>query len=655
MVARPLTISLLAFSFIFSSEVAFSANGIVDDRGKFPFVVQLSIAYPTGVSFCSAVVAAGGLMVGTAAHCVIPLMGARPNKITIWYEDAMGRTQTVLARRWFFPDRYPQLHDAAYGKDGGRTNNNGVEVRAQAKFDVAIIIPERRIMTLGYVDWITDLIVRDDKDAGIMRDFLSLIQGNADPQQRKNFSLNLAQKKIVSAQVLETFGDLRNTQAMIVGFGAFDCPQAASGKCELDGRRRYAETKITSLLGVNDSDAPWIWETGASSGSATPMRKGDSGGAMLIRALDGRWFFVGYNSAGNDYNYSISSSLLSNLGVFAQARADFLELPTTDYEQQNGNPAALDGGVWARAQARIFASDIVTAWSLPNPGALLRLKGLYASYLESYNQAHYRPIPFEGVYADKKAFFRKWPVREFKIDYRRPLDVSCDIRWKQVVCHLDFDVLWNYESPQTGERASGASRYKFQVQLGGLTGTDFDEIETPKIAAEVGEVIQSAYENDPYTKRGPLNGMCDHPYGDFAVRDAIDYSNRHFLEPDVQLLAEPNKSAAAVGSAPANGIGLSKEVCAADYCLVTYGCFSGWMPASKLAKEDALCHRVVGVRSSDPEGLIIRDRPGKLGQIKGSIPFDATTVIVHGCDDGWCLVSYKQKFGWVSKKFLAKN
>lgn len=88
------------------------------------------------------------------------------------------------------------------------------------------------------------------------------------------------------------------------------------------------------------------------------------------------------------------------------------------------------------------------------------------------------------------------------------------------------------------------------------------------------------------------------------------------------------------------------------------------------------CFKVIGVDKDD--SLNIRAKQTWRSKKMGSIPFNATTVISHGCEGGlsmeammsmtpeqaaaankknpgWCKVEYEGSVGWVSKRYLKEN
>jgi hypothetical protein len=146
------------------------------------------------------------------------------------------------------------------------------------------------------------------------------------------------------------------------------------------------------------------------------MRHGDSGGATFIQALDGRWFFVGYNSNSNGLQGS-SSSLLANLDTFGAARMDTENMPIEPAAEEGANPIALYSPNWPVEKAKSFIKDMLAAWSAPNPTALRLLSSLYEGVTTYYenDQAN-----VEDAIADKTKFFEHWPSNRFLEGWKQP-------------------------------------------------------------------------------------------------------------------------------------------------------------------------------------------------------------------------------------------
>ena len=132
----------------------------------------------------------------------------------------------------------------------------------------------------------------------------------------------------------------------------------------------------------------------------------------------------------------------------------------------------------------------------------------------------------------------------------------------------------------------------------------------------------------------------DDPLGGLAVRDAAGAGARR------------------LGIIPPSGTGVGLGECHASQ--VRYECLSGWSLASRyLAPSVRRLAGVSGVSPNDPEGLNVRSGPSANHPVRGSIPYDASGVVVHVCQRGsstrseWCLVTYGAISGWVAGRFLS--
>jgi uncharacterized protein YraI len=126
----------------------------------------------------------------------------------------------------------------------------------------------------------------------------------------------------------------------------------------------------------------------------------------------------------------------------------------------------------------------------------------------------------------------------------------------------------------------------------------------------------------------------------------------------LMVRAAPSVAAGKRGTIPADAVGVRRDECQGNWCRVTYRCLTGWASAQFLSSRQANLSNVLGVRPDDPDGLNVRAGPGMTYSVKGSIPYDATNLVRHTCETNtgteWCLVSYRETSGWVSRHFLSR-
>lgn len=625
-----------------------AAIGALDTEEQFPFVVRISSNFESTSSSCSAVVSTGGLLIGTAAHCIYEAGQGVAKQVTVEYTDAAGATRRTSVRKILYPHGYAAKEAVAFPKapHGSISDDQYYE---HTRLDIAFLVPSERIWTLGYAHWITELLNEEvDENSTIFwlllnqaKHDLGRLRWTADAEAALDHTIN------------RIFGKLYDLPALIVGYGDYNCSRYKSSECKSDGQRRLARTSLVkSTSGDPRLKAPWIWITGVDNTGSSPLRHGDSGGATFIRSLDGRWFFVGYNSKVGSTRGQ-SSSLLANLNIYGAAQLALSEAPIPDL-QQEGHPIAEASQAWIKKQVGYFVDDVLDVWSSPNEFSIRRTSSLYQRNLSGgYYELSY--ISRENAVRDKEEFFRSWPVRSFKRS-SRPIQIECAIKWKSAVCSAKFIALWKFRRPD-GSEAEGQSEIELAIDLDGLTQTNIDSIVPPRILGEKGTVLASIGLVDSRTKVGPISGICGHPHGDYALHRAPDDDSALLLE---FLHDSPSEKAGHVGGMSLASEGLSADQCTAGWCKVRFACVEGWLQQKCLARSSDISFNVVGVRPEDPTGLSMRETPGTHAEIVASIPFNGRGILAHYCPTkrgktDWCLISHNGKSGWVARRYLTRH
>jgi hypothetical protein len=265
----------------------------------------------------------------------------------------------------------------------------------------------------------------------------------------------------------EEFGEPDRMKLRAVGYGInwcsdWDKERDKDGNCIKDEIRRYADLEITLPRSKGftngDFEPPMVWCSKASNvGPAGQIpdvwsvRGGDSGGPWFVRALDGRWIFVGYSSGGNNEG-GCASSLLANYHLYREAQHS-VALTKGHNDLPNDK--------WRHAQLKIFFADFFESWSSPNGEALKRLQFFYYGYWGMYLDGKHKTFP--ELYHEKKKFAERWPLRK----YRPMLDTmrsSCNERGRyNIWCAVKLMVEWTVESSERNERKRGVAEYQFEL------------------------------------------------------------------------------------------------------------------------------------------------------------------------------------------------
>jgi hypothetical protein len=139
---------------------------------------------------------------------------------------------------------------------------------------------------------------------------------------------------------------------------------------------------------------------------------------------------------------------------------------------------------WKREQLKRFVRQVFASWSSSNEEALLRMPPrFYYSCLQSYYDGK-KVVYFRNVWADKKSFAERWPLRRYRIR-EGSIDISCNPRDRYGECNVHVIVDWSVENPDRNTARNGASAYDFGVSLAILaSGSDILGDAQPGIYSE---------------------------------------------------------------------------------------------------------------------------------------------------------------------------
>ena len=414
--------------------VANAFVGELDKENRFPFVVRLN----SSVGSCSGVAAYNGI-VATAAHCVWNEDGLARN-MTIAFVDATGRSGKANAVRIFMPEEFKQLY-AKY-----KAGQSAAILTSQ---DIAFVIPDRVVEPIGYPHWVTEILVSNAAETDVDFFILGSLEG------LNNWTPSLRQR--LDDAIKKNFGSLNSARSVAVGFGNFLCKnyEARQSTCISDERNRSGQIPLDASAEIEGLKAPWIWCTGRDVAGINPIQHGDSGGPVFVRALDGRWLFVGFTSNGGPAQ-SCASSILSHLALFAEAANWFEEF--TSARGGFDHSAA-----WREAQIKRFLEEFFESWSSPNEEAILRLQTFYLSSLSFYGKRR----TFAEILREKQQFAERWPQRNYHI---RPgtVEVLCNEHVPDKFCSAIVEVDWSVANPISGASRRGKSRYEFELNVWNL-------------------------------------------------------------------------------------------------------------------------------------------------------------------------------------------
>ena len=416
---------ILAIATALFSHGAHALVGTVDTEDRFPFVVRLSITFNDSRTYgCSGAVSRAGL-VSTAAHCIWRSDAGLAQKVLITYRDADGLIRTTRELKIFYPKAFEDANRHWDMDIQSNTNTGGADIAH--KQDVAFIVPAQFIEVEGFPHWASELLENTRCPIDVSE---ANVTGTPPERCAGKFSEQKFKREL---------GSLNGLKAVAVGYGNFDCVDFSDrdhpNACKSDGQRRYAEVPVVSGFG---NGIPEAWCTGISNRGVNPIQHGDSGGPLFIRALDGRWIFVGYHSGGNN-SIDCASSILSHLDLW---RAAALYISHVEYPFNGATN-------WWAKQTRRYIEELLASWSSPNDEALPALSTFY-------------PDTSQDI---KKRFFEKWPIRRFTIQPGSDFEVGGSGEPVNSD-EAHFIVSWSLKEPNSGARADGIASMTVHIRYG---------------------------------------------------------------------------------------------------------------------------------------------------------------------------------------------
>jgi Trypsin/PAN domain len=526
---------LLLLVFVFNGHRAEAAMGEVDVENEFPYVVRVDL----GNGSCSGVVTSDNL-VTTAAHCIWDAEEKtmrQPNELKIRYTDISGAAKSVRVRKVFITPGYERF--ASWRQITWSSNFE------RAQQDVAILIPDEVIEVDGYAHWITELLLPPFSDFIDQVDCRGL-DGRCDkPTDAQTVQLvDIVKKEL---------GPLNAVRSLVVGYGGFACEKYTIDKdgnddCRRDGRRRYAEAPLLETVeaGGATSGVPRIWCGGTNQDGVNPVRRGDSGGPMFVRAKDGRWLFVGYLAIGGAWG--CASSIFYNLSLWKTA------LNSDAYKSM---PAGRSPE-WYQKQTERALNEMFEAFGANGDEALAHLRTLYQLHINDRGQIDSdgglrdRDELHKMLYEQKRNLIGLWPNRVFTLEkdtvqiknliYRPGHDDPGAFYQASGIAH------WVFSNPTTGASTSGRSKFNFVfatagIELSQISGGEYipkvfeEEIDGLSIkflngSAAVGAPAfeissdQSLEGGDYWDKRGLSLDQCEHACQSDKQCQAFSYVER---------------------------------------------------------------------------------------------------------------------------------
>jgi len=422
---------LLSAGLLLVAYSAFALVGAIDTEDRYPFVVQIS----SEIGSCSGAVSRAGL-VSTAAHCVWNSDVGFAKQLKIRFRDADGVNRTVDARRIFIPDGFSAAFSKWKAEQGVVSSQENIRNFLNMTFrDIAFIVPQRWVETEGIPHWATELVRRGQE--ALFEDTI---------------------EKELGDTIEKELGDLANVRAMTVGYGNFECNDfnKREKNCRSDGYRRYAEIPLRAEVTVANRTwrVPSIWCTGVNVEKINPVQHGDSGGPLFVKALDGRWLFVGYNSGGNSQG-SCASSILVNKVTWSNA-ASFLD---NHWDEIGINQGAKN---WLSHQTRRVLDEVLESWSSTTEQALRRLSSFYSEIFHHCG----KDAGFAALSARKRTFAERWPERKFRLKPGTLQYIEHGVGDPQQYAALRATVLWAVKNSRTGAQASGESDIYMTIKFG---------------------------------------------------------------------------------------------------------------------------------------------------------------------------------------------
>ena len=144
--------------------------------------------------------------------------------------------------------------------------------------------------------------------------------------------------------------------------------------------------------------------------------------------------------------YILSQSELSELGLQGQrtVASKRIEQKKVNLGQSSVETAALD-----------FVKIAMDLASGTGSNKLSSVVNLYAEYVEYYGNSWSQ----SQILEDKKSFFKRWPIRNYKMDLARSKAVCTQNNY----CLVTGLIVWAATSPERNKNASGEARFEYSL------------------------------------------------------------------------------------------------------------------------------------------------------------------------------------------------
>jgi hypothetical protein len=486
---------LVLFLFAVACESAYALVGRTASDRAFPFVVRVR----SDQGMCSGIAHVNGLIL-TSAHCVWDAAGGWKKNVRIVFKDVDGIDRTVRARKILIP---PEFQAASMLQTDQSPVGLQLAYTRKSLYDLAYIVPDGLVQTLGYIHFLTDILPASDLDV------LAEMKWQCDLFHCRSTALSEDFLSRLHGTIASTVGKWSTARFAAAGYGGY-CENARKVGCH-DDRLRILDDRLTGLallsserpscnvspngFCIHDDGlrlAPWIWRTrrtdtfslgGADKAAlddVEPVQPGDSGGPLFVRAKDGRLLLIGIHSSSSEQE-SVATSILANVNLIRRASKERIWSP--------GDPG------WQGSYRRFFTEqisefvdDYFETWSHSDNAVAL---GALARFYSSSTKYGGKITSPESIVADKRKFIDRWPIRRFAI---RPDETTIWCTARDVdPCFVKANVQWTIWPLDAGVGFSGISRYEFEI-----LPTDRGERRLPKITGEDGYVLKRFGRDCPF-------------------------------------------------------------------------------------------------------------------------------------------------------------
>ena len=125
-----------------------------------------------------------------------------------------------------------------------------------------------------------------------------------------------------------------------------------------------------------------------------------------------------------------------------------------------GGPARENSAGLMRQWAEDTAYSYLEAWSSGGGAAVSEVRDIYGPRVSFYG----RFVDRSGLYAEKRRFARRWPVRRYE---HRPgtMTVSCTVQTQACLVRSIID--WRAAAPARGAVSRGSSRFELGIGFAG--------------------------------------------------------------------------------------------------------------------------------------------------------------------------------------------